>query len=127
MFKIKTNLSIFLLSFSIGLLEGETVSTTSPKILLKNVPFEIGFHGVFSDQNKYTLLIDEKRFLPYSINNNKIVFKNIKVAKPGNKNLALYKEPLSVFEFQKTVIPGWISIIPTFIAIYQFSNLNIRC
>tara|TARA_Y100001970_G_scaffold291953_1_gene431218 strand:+ start:1022 stop:2896 length:1875 start_codon:yes stop_codon:yes gene_type:complete len=117
MYKIKTNLSIFLLLFSIGLLKGETVSATSPKILLRNVPFEISFHGVFSDQNKYTLLIDEKHFLPYSINKNKIVFKNIKIAKPGNKKLALYKELLSVFEFQKTVIPGWISIVPTFIAI----------
>ena len=117
MYKIKTNLSIFLLLFSIGLLKGETVSATSPKILLRNVPFEISFHGVFSDQNKYTLLIDEKHFLPYSINKNKIVFKNIKIAKPGNKKLALYKELLSVFEFQKTVIPRWISIVPTFIAI----------
>lgn len=117
MYKIKTNLSIFLLLFSIGLLRAETVSATSPKILLRNVPFEISFHGVFSDQNKYTLLIDEKHFLPYSINKNKIVFKNIKIAKPGNKKLALYKELLSVFEFQKTVIPGWISIVPTFIAI----------
>ena len=106
-----------MLLFSIGLLKGETVSATSPKILLRNVPFEISFHGVFSDQNKYTLLIDEKHFLPYSINKNKIVFKNIKIAKPGNKKLALYKELLSVFEFQKTVIPGWISIVPTFIAI----------
>ena len=117
MFKIKTNLSLFLLLLSIGLLEGETVSATSPKILLRNVPFEISFHGVFSDQNKYTLLVDEKSFSPYSIDNNKIIFKNIKVAKPGKNNLALYKEPLSVFEFQKTVVPGWISVIPTFIAI----------
>ena len=103
MFKIKTNLSIFLLFFSISLLEAETVSATSPKILLRNVPFEISFHGVFSDQNKYTLLVDEKSFSPHSIDNNKIIFKNIKVAKPGKKNLALYKEPLSVFEFQKTI------------------------
>ena len=117
MFKIKKNLSLFLLLLSIGLLEGETVSATSPKILLRNVPFEISFHGVFSDQNKYTLLVDEKSFSPYSIDNNKIIFKNIKVAKPGKKNLALYKEPLSVFEFQKTVVPGWISVVPTFIAI----------
>ena len=117
MFKIKTNLSIFLLLFSIGLLRAETVSATSPKILLRNVPFEISFHGVFSDQNKYTLLVDEKSFSPYSIDNNKIIFKNIKVAKPGKKNLALYKESLSVFEFQKIVVPGWISVVPTFIAI----------
>ena len=117
MSNVKNSLTFFLILFSINLLQGNDVSITSPNVILKNVPFEIHFNGNFNDENKYALIIDKTRLVPSEIDKEKIIFKNITISDIGSKKFNLSNGKVSISEFQKTVFPGWISILPTFIAI----------
>ena len=117
MSNVKNSLTFSLILFSINLLQGNDVSITSPNVILKNVPFEIHFNGNFNDENKYALIIDKTRLMPSEINKETIIFKNITISDIGSKEFNLSNGKVSVFEFQKTVFPGWVSILPTFIAI----------
>ena len=117
MSNVKNSLTFFLILFSINLLQGNDVSITSPNVILKNVPFEIHFNGNFNDENKYALIIDKTRLMPSEIDKEKIIFKNITISELGSKEFDLSNGKVSISEFQKTVFPGWISILPTFIAI----------
>ena len=117
MSNVKNSLTFSLILFSINLLQGNDVSITSPNVILKNVPFEIHFNGNFNDENKYALIIDKTRLMPSKIDKEKIIFKNITISDIGSKEFNLSNGKVSVFEFQKTVFPGWVSILPTFIAI----------
>ena len=117
MANVKNSLTFSLILFSINLLQGNDVSITSPNVILENVPFEIHFNGNFNDENKYALIIDKTRLMPSEINKETIIFKNITISDIGSKEFNLSNGKVSVFEFQKTVFPGWVSILPTFIAI----------
>ena len=117
MSNVKNTLTFSLILFSINLLQGNDVSITSPNVILKNVPFEIHFNGNFNDENKYALIIDKTRLVPSEIDKEKIIFKNITISELGSKEFDLSNGKVSISEFQKTVFPGWISILPTFIAI----------
>ena len=117
MSNVKNSLTFSLILFSINLLQGNDVFITSPNVILKNVPFEIHFNGNFNDENKYALIIDKTRLMPSEINKETIIFKNITISDIGSKEFNLSNGKVSVFEFQKTVFPGWVSILPTFIAI----------
>ena len=117
MSNVKNSLTFSLILFSINLLQGNDVSITSPNVILKNVSFEIHFNGNFNDENKYALIIDKTRLMPSEINKETIIFKNITISDIGSKEFNLSNGKVSVFEFQKTVFPGWVSILPTFIAI----------
>ena len=98
-------------------LSGKTINVTSPKVILQNIPFEISFNGSFNNKGKYTLEIEGYRFFPTKINNEKIIFKKLLIEEIGVKKITLSNESISIFQFQKTVILNWISILPTFIAI----------
>lgn len=114
---MKKSWFILLLILLIPQLPGQTITVNSPTILLNNVPFELVFNGPFSDKDNYSLKIGEKRFYPTKKSDEKIVFTNIIIEEVGEEIIALSTGELSIFEFQKTVILNWVSVLPTFIAI----------
>ena len=101
----------------IQMLIGNNITIDAPKILLKNVGFNISFIGSFNPDESFTLHHNGKTFSPSIVTNNKIKFDIINTDALGDVSFDLEKNSLKIFELKKYVIRPWVSILPPIIAI----------
>ena len=101
----------------IQMLIGNNITIDAPKILLKNVGFNISFIGSFNPDESFTLHHNGKTFSPSSVTNNKIKFDNVNTDALGDVSFNLEKNSLKIFKLKKYVIRPWVSILPPIIAI----------
>ena len=101
----------------IQLLIGNNITIDAPKILLKNVGFNISFIGSFNPDDSFTLNHNGKIFSPSSVTNSKIKFENITTDALGNASFELEKNSIKIHGLKKYVIRPWVSILPPLIAI----------
>ena len=113
-FYFKTFLVLLL---PIQMLIGNNITIDAPKILLKNVGFNISFVGSFNPDESFTLHHNGKIFSPSSVTNSKIKFENINTDALGNASFSLEKNSIKIHDLKKYVIRPWVSILPPLIAI----------
>ena len=101
----------------IQMLIGNNITIDAPKILLKNVGFNISFIGSFNPDDSFTLNHNGKIFSPSSVTNSKIKFENITTDALGNASFKLEKNSIKIHGLKKYVIRPWVSILPPLIAI----------
>ena len=101
----------------IQILIGNNISTDAPKILLKNVGFNISFIGSFNPNESFTLNHNGEIFSPSSVTNSEIKFENINTDALGNASFELEKNSIKIHGLKKYVIRPWVSILPPLIAI----------
>jgi len=107
-------LIICLLSCS---LFGQNIAVDAPKTLLKNIGFNLVFSGEFDDNTAYLLSISGQNFKPDQITGEKLFFSKIKISETGTHSVSLSNESGAIYQFNKNVISGWISVLPPLIAI----------
>ena len=98
-------------------IHGNQIKVDAPKIILQNIPFKITFSGNFSEKDKYHLLLNQNIFSPEKQTEKTISFSNVIVSKAGSLSLVLKQESEKAYEIRKNIIPGWVSVLPPFIAI----------
>jgi len=96
---------------------GQKISVDGPKIILKGVPFDLQFKGQFKTSDKYTLTIGKQTISPTEKSSENIVFKKIKTLQGGTQIITLSNGSLPIFQFRKSSMPGWVSILPPLVAI----------
>ena len=99
------------------MLIGNNITIDAPKILLKNVGFNISFIGSINPDDSFTLNHNGKIFSPSSVTNSKIKFENITTDALGNASFELEKNSIKIHDLKKYVIRPWVSILPPLIAI----------
>ena len=107
-------LIICLLSCS---LFGQNIIVDAPKTLLNNIGFIFIFSGKFDDNTDYLLSISGQIFKPDQITSEKLFFSKIKVSETGTHSVSLSNNLGVLYQFNKNVISGWISVLPPLIAI----------
>ena len=107
-------LIICLLSCS---LFGQNIIVDAPKTLLNNIGFNFIFSGKFDDNTDYLLSISGQIFKPDQITSEKLFFSKIKVSETGTHSVSLSNNLGVLYQFNKNVISGWISVLPPLIAI----------
>ncbi len=96
---------------------GNNITVNAPKILLKNVGFNISFIGSFNPNESFTLNHNGEIFSPSSVTNSEIKFDNINTDALGNASFELEKNSIKIHGLKKYVIRPWVSILPPLIAI----------
>lgn len=105
---------------------GNPIKVSAPKIILKNIYFNLTFSGDFIKNNQYTLKVNKDKFFPNKQTKEEISFDNIKISETGEATFVLSQESDKVFEMKKNIIPGWISVLPPFIAIaFSFATRSV--
>ena len=105
---------------------GNPIKVSAPKIVLKNIYFNLTFSGDFIKDDQYTLKVNKDKFLPNKQTKGEISFNNIKISETGEATFVLSQESNKVFEMKKNIIPGWISVLPPFIAIgFSFATRSV--
>jgi len=112
-FVYKSLLGIFL---SIPLF-GENISVEAPRVVLKNIEFNVSYSGDFSEQDSFALLVNGIIFSPSSITDGKVHFNQISISEIKDASFHLTSGEETIHKFNRKVIPGWISILPPIIAI----------
>jgi Na+/H+ antiporter NhaC len=112
-FSYKTLLGILL---SIPLF-GENISVDAPRVVLKNIEFNVSYSGDFSEQDSFALLVNGIIFSPSSITDGKVHFNQISISEIKDASFHLTSGEETIHKFNRKVIPGWISILPPIIAI----------
>ena len=95
----------------------QDITTDAPKIILKDVGFGLVFSGKFDGGTGYLLSINGQNFKPDQITSEKLFFNKIKISETGTHSVSLLNELGVIYQFNKNVISGWISVLPPFIAI----------
>ena len=114
------------LIFASTFIFGNQTKVFAPKIILKDISFDLSFSGNFIKDNQYTLKINNNKFFPENQTKESISFGNIKVLEDGEATFVLYQESNKHFEMKKKVIPGWVSVLPPFIAIaFSFATRSV--
>ena len=105
---------------------GNPIKVSAPKIVLKNIYFNLTFSGDFIKDNQYTLKVNKDKFFPNKQTKEEISFDNIKISETGEATFVLSQESNKVFEMKKNIISGWISVLPPFIAIaFSFATRSV--
>ena len=112
-FAYKTLLGILL---SIPLF-GENISVDAPRVVLKNIEFNVSYSGDFSEQDSFALLVNGIIFSPSNITDGKVHFNQISISEIKDASFHLTSGEETIHKFNRKVIPGWISILPPIIAI----------
>mgnify|MGYP003388065449 FL=1 len=112
-FVYKSLLGIFL---SIPLF-GNSISVDAPRVILKNIEFNVSYSGDFSEQDSFALLVNGVIFSPSSITDGKVHFNQISISEITDASFHLTGGEETIHKFKCKVIPGWISILPPIIAI----------
>ena len=107
----------FAILVPIQILIGNDITNDAPKILLKDVDFNISFTGSFNVDDSFSLNSSGKTYYPFDINSQKIKFKDINTNVLGNTSFNLEKNSETIHELKKYVIRPWVSILPPLIAI----------
>ena len=109
----KTLVGIFMPFF----LFGQAITVDAPRVVLKNIEFNIVYSGSFSQKDDVSLLVNGRTVFPSSITNETAYFNQVSVSKSGDVSFQLLQSKHSVYQFNRKVIPGWVSILPPLIAI----------
>ena len=107
----------FAILVPIQILIGNDITNDAPKILLKDVNFNISFTGSFNVDDSFSLNSSGKTYYPFDVNSQKIKFKDINTNVLGNTSFSLEKNSVTIHELKKYVIRPWVSILPPLIAI----------
>ena len=75
---------------------GNNITINAPKILLKNVGFNISFIGSFNPNESFTLNHNGEIFSPSSVTNSEIKFENINTDALGNASFELEKNSIKI-------------------------------
>ena len=108
---------LFAILLPIQILAGNDITTEAPKILLKDVDFNISFTGSFNSDDSFSLNSSGKTYYPFEVNSKKIKFKDINTNVLGNTSFKLEKNSKTIHELKKYIIRPWVSILPPLIAI----------
>ena len=95
----------------------QNITIDAPKIILKDLGFGLVFSGKFDGGTGYLLSINGQNFKPDQITSEKLFFNKIKISKTGTHSFSLLNELGVIYQFNKNVISGWISVLPPLIAI----------
>ena len=118
--RYKSNTVVFLLiylSISCQFIFAGKIQYDSPKIILSHVQFNIGVDSLSTFSKPIHLYIDNELIDTENPSKHQIVFKDIVLDKIGTKSFKIKQANETLLSFTKTVIPGWISILPPLIAI----------
>ncbi len=118
--RYKSNTVVFLLiylSISCQFIFAGKIQYDSPKIILSHVQFNIGVDSLSTLSKPIHLYIDNELIDTKNPSKHQIVFKDIVLDKIGTKSFKIKQANETLLSFTKTVIPGWISILPPLIAI----------
>ena len=118
--RYKSNTVVFLviyLSISCQFIFAGKIQYDSPKIILSHVQFNIGVDSLSTLSKPIHLYIDNELIDTENPSKHQIVFKDIVLDKIGTKSFKIKQANETLLSFTKTVIPGWISILPPLIAI----------
>jgi len=114
------------LIFACSFIIGNQIKVSGPKIILKSISFDLTFSGSFLKDNQYTLKINNNEFFPDKQTKGDISFNNLKVSDTGEATFVLSQESKNIYKMKKHVIPGWISVLPPFIAIvFSFATRSV--
>ena len=111
---IKTFITLI---FACSLIVGNQTKVSAPKIILKDISFDITFSGNFLKDNQYVLEINNDEFPPYKQTKSGISFKNLKISQTGEATFILSQESTNIYKMKKHIIPRWTSVLPPFIAV----------
>jgi len=121
MIKTITNL-LFVFCF----ISANETRVNTPKIILKNIPFDVSFSGSFLQDGRYTLKSNQQIYHPNKQDNTALVFKDITLNEVVDHQLVLEHESYKIFDFYIAVIPGWVSVLPPLIAIvFSFATRSV--
>jgi hypothetical protein len=112
-FAYKTIIGIFMSLF----LFGQNITVDAPRVVLKNIEFNIVYSGNFLEKDGVSLLVNDRTVSPSSITNKSAHFNQISLSESGDVSIQLVQSEQSVHQFNRKVIPGWVSILPPLIAI----------
>ena len=114
------------LIFVCSLIVGDQTKVSAPKIILKDISFDITFSGNFLKDNQYILEINNDEFSPDKQTKSGISFNNLKISQTGEATFILSQESKNIYKMKKHIIPGWISVLPPFIAIaFSFATRSV--
>ena len=118
--RYKSNTVVFLLiylSISCQFIFAGKIQYDSPKIILSHVQFNISVDSLSTLSKPIHLYIDNELIDTENPSKHQIFFKDIVLDKIGTKSFKIKQANETLLSFTKTVIPGWISILPPLIAI----------
>ena len=118
--RYKSNTVVFLLiylSISCQFIFAGKIQYDSPKIILSHVQFNIGVDSLSTFSKPIHLYIDNELIDTENPSKHQLFFKDIVLDKIGTKSFKIKQANETLLSFTKTVIPGWISILPPLIAI----------
>ena len=95
----------------------QNITIDAPKVILKDLGFDLVFSGKFDSGTDYLLSINGQGFKPDQTTSEKLFFRKIKISETGTCSVSLSNESGAVYQFNKSVLSGWISVLPPFIAI----------
>jgi hypothetical protein len=97
-------------------LYGQSITISAPKVILKNIPFNISFSGEDINKDGLLLIVNKSVIVPSSDSKNNISFDQISISHlDGPIQLVDGNEIL--YQFNSKLISGWVSILPPLIAI----------
>ena len=108
-------LIFFVIPFQI--ITANTITVEAPKILLKNIDFNVTLQGDFSTDGQYLLEHDGTTYFTSETSVERITFENIRTNILGNTSFSLRNNDQEIFEFEKNTIRPWFSVLPPIIAI----------
>ena len=109
----KTLVGIFMSFF----LFGQTITVDAPRVVLKNIEFNISYSGDFFNSDSLIMRVNGAIIQASNLSNEAAVYKNIIVENTGEVSFQLSEGARVLHQFNRKVILGWISVLPPLIAI----------
>ena len=112
-FAYKSIVGIFMSYF----LFGQVVTVDAPRVVLKNIEFNVSYAGDFSQSDAVELWVNGKSIQPTSLSNKSVIYNDVLVENSGEASFRLLQGDKTIHQFDRKVISGWISVLPPLIAI----------
>ena len=109
----KTLVGIFMSFF----LFGQTITVDAPRVVLKNIEFNISYSGDFFNSDSLIMRVNGAIIQASNLSDEAAVYKNIIVENTGEVSFQLSEGTRVLHQFNRKVILGWISVLPPLIAI----------
>tara|TARA_B100000809_G_scaffold122373_1_gene120432 strand:+ start:436 stop:2265 length:1830 start_codon:yes stop_codon:yes gene_type:complete len=96
---------------------GQVVTVDAPRVVLKNIEFNVSYAGDFSQSDAVELWVNGKSIQPTSLSNESVIYNDVLVENSGEASFRLLQGDKTIHQFDRKVISGWISVLPPLIAI----------
>jgi len=96
---------------------GQVVTVDAPRVVLKNIEFNVSYAGDFSQSDAVELWVNGKSIQPTSLSNKSVIYNDVLVENSGEASFRLLQGDKTIHQFDRKVISGWISVLPPLIAI----------